>query len=154
MSAVTLTPYQLAERFLGITEHPGLGSNPIILAMLQLDQAWPTDDDVPWCSALPNYICHLLSLPRSRSLVARSWLDVGEPIRLDEARPDADLVILARGSPPVMDPANRKAPGHVGFYQSRSSVSGRVTLLGGNHGNVVSLAKFPIAHILGVRRLN
>lgn len=146
--AVTL--YDIAERFGGIKEVPGSGSNPQILAMLKLDDQWPQDDSVPWCSAFLNYCAWLLRLPRSKSLRARSWLQVGQAIPLEEARPGFDIVILNRGGP--ADPSVIEAPGHVGLFAGREGPD-TVSLLGGNQGNTVSVRAFPVREVLGVRRL-
>lgn len=146
---MNVTAYDLAERFVGIAEVPGTQSNPAILAMLQLDAAWPGDDSVPWCSAFANYIAWLLRLPRSRSLRARSWLAIGQPIPLAVAKPGFDVVILNRGGP--QDPDVLEAPGHVGFF---AGIDGpRVFVLGGNQGDKVSVAGFLTSTVLGVRRL-
>jgi uncharacterized protein (TIGR02594 family) len=138
-----VTAFDLAQRFVGVKETPGVHSTPVVLAMLKLDGEWPTDDAVPWCSAFVNAICWLLRLPRSKSLAARSWLQVGASIPLASARPGYDVVVLARG-----------AGGHVGFYAG-VDVSGTVVfLLGGNQHDGVNVAPFPVEHILGVRRID
>ena len=51
-----ITPFELAQRFIGVKEVPGTTDNPQILAMLKLDGEWPEHDEVPWCSAFVNYI--------------------------------------------------------------------------------------------------
>lgn len=137
------TPYMLAERFVGIKEVPGTGDNSQILAMLKLDHTWPEHDEVPWCSAFVNYIAWLMRLPRSKSLMARSWLDVGVPIPSFKAKPGYDIVIISRGNNPRL--------GHVGFFSS--IVDFNVNILGGNQSNTVSVAEFDSDRILGIRRL-
>lgn len=138
-----ITAYSLAQRFVGLKEVPGISvNNAQILAMLRLDQVWPTSDEVPWCSAFINYVCWLLRLPRSKSLAARSWLDVGIPIELMNARPTYDIVVLSRNS-----------GGHVGFFASSDSSKKLVYLLGGNQSDSVSITSFDVERILGVRRL-
>lgn len=138
---LSVTPYQIAQRFVGLKEVSGnIKSNPLILAMLQLDTSWPPGDETPWCSAFTNFVCHLLGLPRSRSLAARSWLDVGRPVDLQHAKVGPDLVVLSRG-----------AGGHVGFYAGHDA-SG-IHILGGNQGDAVSLATFSPSRLLGIRRL-
>jgi len=72
MRRVPSSPYELAQRFVGLKEVSGNMANPQIMAMLQLDADWPRDDSVPWCSAFVNYIAWLMRLPRSKSLRARS----------------------------------------------------------------------------------
>lgn len=136
-----VTAFDIAQRFVGVKEVDGKVANPQILAMLQLDGAWPTDDSVPWCSAFVNYICWLLRLPRSKSLAARSWLEVGKSIWLKDAKCDADIVILTRDG-----------GGHVGFFAGYDGKK-EVQLLGGNQGNKVCIAPFSTDLILGVKRL-
>jgi uncharacterized protein (TIGR02594 family) len=135
-----MTAFELAERFVGVTETAGHIANPQVLAMLRLDAPWPDDDAVPWCSAFVNYVCWLLRLPRSKSLLARSWLKVGLPIQLEQAHAEDDVVIFSRGD-----------GGHVGFY---AGVQGDdVLILGGNQHDEVCVAPFARANLLGVRRL-
>jgi hypothetical protein len=56
MKKLELTPYDVAQRFVGISEVAGPTSNPHVLAMLRLDQELPEGDHIPWCSAFMNYI--------------------------------------------------------------------------------------------------
>jgi hypothetical protein len=49
---MNITAFDLAQRFVGIKEIAGSVSNPQILAMLKLDDDWPKDDSVPWCSGV------------------------------------------------------------------------------------------------------
>lgn len=144
--------HEIANRFVGTTEVPGKASNPAIMAMLKLDSEWPKDDVVPWCSGAMNYWAWLLGLPRSRSLRARSWLKVGEPIDLDEARPFNDIVIFARGGSPL-DPNVIEAPGHVALFHKRAVNSAYVFVLGGNQRDTVNISSYRVDQILGVRRL-
>lgn len=151
MTRLETSAFEIAQRFVGITEMPGAASNPEILRMLQLDADWPQDDTVPWCSAFVNYVAWLLRLPRSKSLRARSWLAVGEIISLDEAKPGLDVVILKRGDDPQPGPEVIRAPGHVGFF---AGVEGElIFILGGNQRDSVSIAPCALKDLLGVRRL-
>ena len=135
-----VTAFDIAQRFVGIKEVQGTASNPFILAMLKLDGDWPQNDEVPWCSAFANLICWLLHLPRSKSLAARSWLDVGFAVELDAAQVGFDVVVLSR-----------EGGGHVGFYAGRQG--GDVLLLGGNQKDSVNVSPFPTSRVLSVRRL-
>ena len=146
---LSISAYDIAARFVGLRESPGAAFNPALLAMLSLDANWPKDDSVPWCSAFANYVAWLLRLPRSKSLRARSWLLVGQPITLDRAEVGFDVVILNRGG--VMDPGVIDAPGHVGWFAGLEG--DQVIVLGGNQGDAVSLARFKVGQVLGVRRL-
>jgi uncharacterized protein (TIGR02594 family) len=152
---LNVTAYDVAQRFLGVEEAPGVASNPHVLAMLRLDNSWPANDDVAWCSAFVSYIAWLLALPRSKSLAARSWLNVGRPVDLREARAAFDVVILSRGKQPQPGPSvTAGAPGHVGFYAGWEPASpAQVLVLGGNQSNSVSVEPFPVSRILGIRRL-
>lgn len=151
-SPVQLTAFSLARKFVGLSEVPGQSSNPTVLAMLQLDASWPSNDEIPWCSAFANAICCLLDLPRSKSLAARSWLKVGTPIDLVNAYPAFDVVILKRGGGHEPGPEEISAPGHVGFYAGRDN-DGHILVLGGNQSDRVSIAPFPVERLLGVRGL-
>ena len=146
-----ITAYDLAQRFVGIKEVPGSVANPQILAMLKLDNKWPEDDSVPWCAAFMNYVAWLLRIPRSKSLRARSWLLVGDPIELKDAVPGFDVVILKRGGPNQPGPQVIKAKGHVGWFAGIDDTY--VLILGGNQSDSVSITRYHISRILGVRRL-
>lgn len=149
MRQVKTSAFELAQRYIGLKEVPGSASNPAVLAMLHLDQTWPDGDEVPWCSAFVNWIAWHLRLPRSKSLRARSWLLVGEPLELAAAEAGEDVVVLNRGGP--QDPGVIEAPGHVGFF---AGLDGRsILVLAGNQGNQVSVAPFSADRLLGVRRL-
>jgi uncharacterized protein (TIGR02594 family) len=147
---VNITAFDLAMRFVGIKEIAGTLDNPLILAMLKLDNNWPQHDETPWCSAFPNFICFMLRLPRSKDLSARSWLTVGRTLIGKELKVGFDIVILSRD-----DAANPDA-GHVGFYAGMDEYGAAATqihLLGGNQGDAVSVMPFPTNRIIGLRRL-
>jgi uncharacterized protein (TIGR02594 family) len=148
---VNITAYSLAQRFVGTAEAQGAASNPMVLAMLRLDNQWPQDDAVPWCSAFVNYIAWLLRLPRSKMLSARSWLTVGVPVHFWDAVPGFDVVILKRGEGTQPGPEIIAAPGHVGFYSGLEGSD--LLVLGGNQNDSVSVSRFNKEALLGVRRL-
>lgn len=152
------SPFDIAQRFTGMKEIPGSEDNPQILAMLKLDMDWPEDDEVPWCSAFANYCTWILRLPRSKSLRARSWLEVGRAVDPADAQVGFDVVILKRGSGDQPGPEVIKAPGHVGFFAGWDLTDddwqkNAVLLLGGNQGNTVSVRPYPRSRLLGIRRL-
>ena len=152
---MNITPYQLAERWcqLGIHELPENKDDPFILGMLKLDQSWPEHDEVPWCSAFVNFICWQLRLPRSKSLMARSWLNVGIPIPTDEAMIGFDIVILKRK---VDDPGPEQtnALGHVGFYTAYNKINDHLYILGGNQNNSITVQSYHRNLLLGIRRIS
>ena len=94
---ISTSAFSIAQWFIGLKELAGAASNPQILAMLRLDESWPAGDETAWCSAFVNYVAWLLRLPRSKSLAARSWLQVGIPIQLGQAAADSDVVVIQRG---------------------------------------------------------
>lgn len=142
--------FDLAQRFTGIKEVGGNVDNPQIMAMLKLDNDWPSEDEVPWCSAFVNYICWLARLPRSKDLRARSWLNIGIGIQLDQAEP-GDIIVIKRGKGDQPGPENTTAQGHVAFY---AGISGNlIEMLGGNQGDTVKISRYPRDRLLGVRRL-
>lgn len=151
MKKIELTAFELAQRFVGVSEINGQASNPAVLAMLRLDMKWPETEDVPWCSAFCNYVAWLLRLPRSKSLLARSWLLIGQSIPLELATPGFDVAIFKRGSGPQPGPEEINAPGHVGWFAGLDGA--RILVLGGNQGNSVSVAGYPAHDLLGIRRL-
>ena len=136
-----MTAFELAQRYIGIREL-GPQDHPLILWWLSLCHLPESmaHDETPWCGAFLNGIAWELRLPRSKSAAARSWLEVGWPIPLLEARPAYDVVILSR-----------EGGGHVGFFAGLED--GRLMILGGNQQNAVSIAGFDAARLLGVRRL-
>jgi uncharacterized protein (TIGR02594 family) len=148
-----VTLYQLAERLVGeVTERSGSATHPFIAWCHEMTMGQDVEDEVPWCSSFINRLAWFCRLPRSRSAAARSWLDVGVPVSIDQAQPGAnDVVILKRGNGPQPGPEVFRAPGHVGIYMGVEGT--RVRVLGGNQGNTVSLASFPLSSILGIRRL-
>jgi hypothetical protein len=132
--------------------------------MLTLDSKWPEDDKVPWCSAFTNYICWWLRLPRSKSLRARSWLEVGFSIPDKDAEVGFDVVILKRGGGNQPGPEVIKAPGHVGFFGGwgwpnadtdhyGEMIPTHVKLLGGNQSDSVCVASYNVNRILGIHRI-
>jgi len=151
MKKIEISAYEIAQRFVGIKEVSGNTANPQILAMLKLDDDWPDDDSVPWCSAFVNYIAWLLRLPRSKSLRARSWLTIGEVIELEDAEAGFDVAIFKRGGGKQPGPNVIDAPGHVGFFAGIEG--GNILVLGGNQNDSVSISSYHMNRILGVRRL-
>ena len=143
--------FDIAQRFAGIEEIEGKVNNPQIMAMLKLDAQWPEDDEVPWCSAFMNYVCWLCRLPRSKSLRARSWLQVGRSVPLTEAFV-GDVIVLNRLGGP-MDPEIINAPGHAGFYAGLGDDHSVIEVLGGNQSNTVKVSRYATSRLLGVRRL-
>ena len=148
---MNITAFSTAQRWVGIKEVGGTVDNPMLMAMLKLDNDWPSHDEVPWCSAFANFVCWILRLPRSKDLRARSWLTVGRGVELADAEAAFDIVILKRGSGEQPGPEVIDAPGHVGFYAGR--FGDFIEVLGGNQSDTVKVSRYPVKRLLGVRRL-
>lgn len=151
---MNINAYILASRFVGkVLERPGDLDHPLIQWWLSLCRfGFDAHDETPWCSAFVNGIAFELGVPRTESALARSWLQVGRPVSLDEAEVGWDIVILQRGSGPQPGPEVIAAPGHVGFFAGHSWGS-EILVLGGNQSNAVNVRSYPRARVLGVRRL-
>jgi len=146
------TPYVLAQSYIGTKEIPGKQDNPIIIRWLRTFAAWVSSEETAWCSAFVNAMAKATGFERSGKLNARSWLGVGEPIDLADARP-GDVVILWRKSLTAWE-------GHVGFLDHFDRRQGQLWLLGGNQYNSsrgksdeVNVSPYPVSRLLGVRRL-
>jgi len=147
-----LTAFDLAQRYTGIQELPGGKNHPLIQWWLSLcGFALDSPDEIPWCSAFVNGMAWQLSLPRTKSAVARSWLGKGVPVPLDQAQVGFDVVIIQRGTAPQPGPEVLNASGHVGFFAGWEGDF--ISILGGNQGNAVTVDRFNRARLLGVRRL-
>lgn len=140
-----ITPFQLAQRYIGIQEIAGQQDHPLVQWWLSLC-GFPTDvhDEVPWCSAFVNGIAWELRLPRSKSAAARSWLNVGTPVRQFTEAIGYDVVVMSRGTNPTQ--------GHVGFFAGRSGED-VIQILGGNQSDGVRVESFDVGKVIGVRRL-
>ena len=146
-----MTLLDLAHMEAGVSEVKGSAHNPRIVGWLQRVGAWADADEVPWCSAFVAEIAHRGGCCESRSLRARSWLNVGQRIEREDAVPGMDIVILNRGG--SVDPTVIAAPGHVGFYAGHHGNTDRVRVFGGNQGDEVRVSGYPGRDVLGYRRL-
>lgn len=155
------TLFDIGMRYCGIKEVKGQLNNEHIMAMLKLDHNWPEADEVPWCSAALNFWCWLLRLPRTKSLLARSWLQIGEVVELHNAVVGYDIVILKQsGGPGASDTTS---PGHVGIYAGNDKAQvldewkeideSEIHILGGNQSDSVNVTGYPVERVIGVRRL-
>lgn len=152
---MNVTAFDLAQRFVGLTELAGAQHHPLIQWGFTLcGYGMDTPDEVAWCSAFAQIPPYLLRLPRSKSAAARSWLQIGQPVDLMASVVGFDVVILKRGQGAQPGPEVLQAPGHVGFFAGWAD-EGRQSLriLGGNQSDSVNVQSFPRERVLGVRRL-
>lgn len=155
MKVIEMTAFDLAQRLVGeIKEIPGTQDSPFIQWCLECCSGFGPDepDETPWCAAFVSRICWMLRLPRSKSAAARSWLNYGTPVPIEEAKPGFDVVIIQRGEGPQPGPeVTSGAPGHVGFFAGHEGEL--LSILGGNQSNSITVARFPKSRLLGIRRL-
>jgi len=134
--------FELARADLGTWEWRD-GHNPKVLQYFKdVGHGWVQDDETAWCAAFVGAMLKRAGLPHTGKLNARSYLQWGEPVALEDARP-GDVVVFSRGNPSGWQ-------GHVAFFVS--AVGDNITVLGGNQGNQVSEQVYPRARLLGIRR--
>lgn len=132
-----------AGAYLGMAEWPGAKHNPKILAMFDdVGHGYVKDDETAWCAAFMGSILASLGLPHTGKLNARSYETYGKAVDLQDARP-GDIVVLWRGTP-------KSWQGHVAPLVRLEGDT--VILRGGNQGNAVTDAAYPISRIVAVRR--
>ena len=135
--------YALASEEIGLRELKGDKHNPDIVQMFaDVGHPWVKDDETAWCAAFVGAMLERAKLPSTRALNARSYLDWGDPIDLENARA-GDIVVFSRGNPQGWQ-------GHVGFFVRRNGTN--IEVLGGNQSDQVIIARYPISRLLGVRR--
>lgn len=140
---MTRAAYEIAKTYLGLEEWPGARHNPRVVELFaQSGHQWVQDDETPWCAAFVGAVLGQAGMAGTGKLNARSYLDWGEPVDLTDAR-QGDIVVFWRGSRDGWQ-------GHVGFYEGQRHDT--IMVLGGNQGNKVSVAEYPEARLLGVRR--
>lgn len=134
--------YDLARKEVGTKEVVGKKHNATVVAYFR-DAGHPeiVDDETAWCAAFVGAMLARAGVKPTGSLAARSYLKWGTPVGLAEAKP-GDIVVFQRGS--------SSWQGHVGFYVKHDATT--ISVLGGNQANQVSIAKYPLAKLLGIRR--
>lgn len=138
-----MTPYEIAETYIGTQEGPGAEDNPIIMEMYAtVGHDWVEHDAVAWCAAFVGHCIEQAGLRSTRRLNARSYLDWGIPVDLDDAQ-EGDVVVFSRGNP-------NGWKGHVGFFVRRVGAS--IEVLGGNQSDAVNIKRYSKSTLLGVRR--
>lgn len=132
-----------AGEYLGLKEWPGAKQNPRIVEMFEAaghDDV--NDDETAWCAAFVGSVLAQLGLPNTGKLNAQSYMAWGRKVEIQDALP-GDIVVFWRGSP-------KGWQGHVAIFVRLEGDS--VIVRGGNQGNAVSDAPYPVSRILGIRR--
>lgn len=127
----------------GIKEIVGKQHNPEVLKYFtEIGHSWVKNDETAWCSAFINWVAKKSGLEYSGKLDARSWLKVGDKVKIPRR---GDVVIFWRGS-------KDSWMGHVGLFIRETP--NWVYVLGGNQSNQVKISAYPKNKLLGYRRLN
>lgn len=102
-------------------------------------RTYKSDDSLlPWCGAFIAWAFQSAKFEfPARYASARAWLDWGV-----ECGPELGALAILR----------RDGGGHVGFVDAVTPDKGWIRLVGGNQGNAVSAAWFPVGSVLGFRK--
>lgn len=98
-----------AKALIGLKEVPGAGSNQRIIDLARKGGiSWYSDDATAWCAAFVNGILAETGHKTTKSALARSFMQYGEAVRWQDARP-GDIFVMPRGTNPLY--------GHTGFIE-------------------------------------
>ncbi len=137
-----MTPFDIARSYIGTTEGPGPADNPVIMEMYaSVGQTHVEHDSVAWCAAFVGHCLERAGFRSTRKLTARSYLDWGIPIEVADAQ-QGDIGVIPRGS--------SSWQGHVFFIDRIEGAW--VWGLGGNQNDAVTVKRYPVSKLLGVRR--
>ena len=137
-----MTPFEIARGYIGTTEGPGPANNPVVMEMYaSVGHDWVEHDSVAWCAAFVGHCLEMAGIRSTRKLTARSYLDWGIPVEIAEAGP-GDIGVIPRGA--------SSWQGHVFFIDRIEGAW--VWGLGGNQSDAVTIKRYPISKLLGVRR--
>lgn len=126
----------------GLREVDGPQSNPEIIAMgKELGFDITDDSTTAWCSLAINYYAKKCGYAYTGKLDARSWLKMPVVVLKPTI---GDVVVLWRES-------HESWKGHVGLFIAWDNKT--VWVLGGNQGNMISVAPYPRDRVLGFRQL-
>ena len=124
-----------AKKHIGLKEVPGPKSNPTILGWLKALKATWSEDATPWCGSLVANCMRVngISIPKYW-MRALAWSEWG--VKLE--KPVDGCVVVFK----------RTGGGHVGFVMGETK-DGFLSVLGGNQGDAVCIAKFDKARGVG-----
>ncbi|MDP7150213.1 MAG: TIGR02594 family protein [Paracoccaceae bacterium] len=137
-----MTPFEIAQSYIGTTEGLGPEDNPAIMDMYaSVGHDWVEHDSVAWCAAFVGHCLEKAGLSSTRRLNARSYLQWGIPVDLADAQ-TGDIVVFSRSS--------KAWQGHVGFFVK--AAGSMIEVLGGNQSDAVNIQRYAKSRLLGVRR--
>jgi len=134
----------IALKYKGQKEIKGSRHNPVVVAFFaKSGHPEIKDDETAWCAAYLNAVLYEAGRRGTKSLLAKSFLNLPDSDEVKGVPQYGDIVVLHRGSPSSWQ-------GHVGFFVKWDDEF--VYLLGGNQSDGVNVSKFPRSRIAGVRR--
>ena len=137
-----MTPFVIAQSYIGLSEGPGPADNPAIMEMYaSVGHDWVEHDTVAWCAAFVGHCLERAGIRSTRKLTARSYLDWGVPVEVVDAQ-QGDIGVIPRG--------RSSWKGHVFFIDRIEGAW--VWGLGGNQSDAVNIKRYPVSKLLGVRR--
>lgn len=126
--------------YLGQIEIKGNEHNPLIIGWWEKIKTQFRDDETPWCAAFVGGVLAELGYTPQYSASARSYLKWGSELKGPRL---GAVVVFWRGKQDGWS-------GHVGFITGRDR-NGNLLVVGGNQGDRVSVASFPLSRVLGYR---
>jgi len=119
------------------------GDNPLIMKWHHAIDAWPKNDEVPWCSSFAYAIAREAGFhPKSITHAAKSWLKLPNVVNEQDVQP-GDVVVFHRGS--------QSWQGHVAFFVGWHG--NYMAVIGGNQENSVKVSHYHKNKLAGIRRL-
>lgn len=138
--------YAAATKYIGVTEIPGPGSNPVIIKFIDEAAAWLKDDvkdvdgSIAWCGCFRGHLGLVTATGAPKNhFRAAAWTGWGQPVQLNPK-------LWKRGMTIIM---TRPGGNHVTLLDRVESDI--AYCLGGNQSNKVCIAPFPISRITHVR---
>jgi uncharacterized protein (TIGR02594 family) len=104
------------------------------------DRGYTGSDEEAWCAKFANFVTDTAGFPGTHHANARSFLAWGVPL---SAPILGCIVVMKRG--------DSETQGHVTFCDHPDISNGVIRCLGGNQGDAVSVARFPVSKVLGYR---
>lgn len=104
------------------------------------DRGYTGSDEEAWCAKFANFVTDTAGFKGTNHANARSFLNWG--VELEEPILGC-VVVLKRG--------DSETQGHVCFCDHPDISNGIIRCIGGNQGDSVSIARFPVDKVLGYR---
>lgn len=125
--------FQEAMKERGVHETPGSDDNPVILRYWrEAGIQGGTSENIAWCAVFTNAMLARAGVKGTGSALAKSFLKWGVAVR----EPTTGCIV-------VIDRGNDPSFGHVGMFVKKDDE--HVWILGGNQGDAVSIAAFPLS---------